>query len=119
MIGIPRDAPGSVACGRSGLLLLAICPIGHNRLVPFRLLKTSETDRTPIYARPFKCRACGSREVALFSIDSQAELDAVQRARWAAATGSGADDASAAGPVQGPAVRPMNEFDPSKPAMVH
>jgi hypothetical protein len=48
MIGIPRDAPGSAACGRSGLPLLAICPIGHNRLVAFRLLKTSETDRTPI-----------------------------------------------------------------------
>jgi hypothetical protein len=80
MIGIPRDAPGSVACGRSGLPLLAICPIGHNRLVAFRLLKTSETDRTPLYGRPFKCKACGSREVILFSIDSQAELDAVQRA---------------------------------------
>jgi hypothetical protein len=78
MIGIPRDAPGSVACGRSGLPLLAICSIGHNRLVPFRL-KTSDTDRTPIYGRPFKCKACGSREVTLFAIESQAELDAVQR----------------------------------------
>ena len=63
MIAIPRDAPGSVACGRSGLPLLAICPIGHNRLIPYRLLKTSETDRTPLYGRPFKCKACGSREV--------------------------------------------------------
>jgi hypothetical protein len=80
MIGIPRDAPGSVACGRSGLPLLAICPLGHNRLVAFRLLKTSETDRTPLYARPFKCKACGSREVTLFAIESQAELDAVQGA---------------------------------------
>jgi hypothetical protein len=80
MIAIHRDAPGCVACGRSGLPLLAICPIGHNRLVPFRLLKTSETDGTPIYGRPFKCKACGSGEVTLFSIDSQAELDAVQRA---------------------------------------
>ena len=80
MIGIPRDAPGSVACGRSGLPLLAICPIGHNRLVAFRLLKTSEADRTPIYARPFKCRACGSREVTLFAIESQAELVAIQQA---------------------------------------
>jgi hypothetical protein len=77
MTAIPRDAPGSVACGRSGLPLLAICPIGHNRLVPFRLLKTSETNRTPLYGRPFKCRACGSREVTLFNIKSQAELDAV------------------------------------------
>jgi hypothetical protein len=80
MIGIPRDAPGSVACGRSGLPLLAICSIGHNRLIPYRLLKTSESDRTPIYGRPFKCKSCGSREVTLFSIDSQAELDAVQQA---------------------------------------
>jgi hypothetical protein len=80
MIGIPRDAPGSIACGRSGLPLLAICPIGHNRLVPFRLLKTSETDRTPLYGRPFKCRACGNREVTLFAIESPAELANVQQA---------------------------------------
>ena len=60
--GLPR--------GRSGLPLLAICPIGHNRLVPFRLLKTSDTDRTPPYGRPFKCKTCGSREVTLFAIES-------------------------------------------------
>jgi hypothetical protein len=71
MIGIPRDAAGSVACGRSGLPLLAICPIGHNRLVAFRLLKTSETDRTPLYGRPLKCKVCGSREVTLFAIVRQ------------------------------------------------
>ena len=64
MIAIPRDAPGSV----------------HNRLIPYRLLKTSETDLTPLYGRPFKCKACGSREVTLFSIDSQAELTAIQGA---------------------------------------
>ena len=51
MIAIPRDAPGSVACGRSGLPLLAICSSGHRRTVPFRLLKTSEDDRTPLYGR--------------------------------------------------------------------
>jgi hypothetical protein len=56
MIEISRDAPGSVACGRSGLPLLAVCPCGRRRLIPFRLLKTSEIDRTPIYARPFKCK---------------------------------------------------------------
>jgi hypothetical protein len=78
MIELPRDAPGSVACGRSGLPLLAVCPCGRRRLVPFRLLKTSEIDRTPIYARPFKCKACGSREVTLFAIESQAELDEIQ-----------------------------------------
>ena len=79
MIDIPRDAPGSVACGRSGLSLLTICPNGHHRTVPLRLLKTSESDRTAIYGRPFKCRACGSREVTLFAIESQTELDAIQR----------------------------------------
>ena len=52
---IPRDAPGSIACGRRALPLLAICPSGHRRTVPFRLLKTSDTDRSPLYGRPFKC----------------------------------------------------------------
>jgi hypothetical protein len=75
MIEIPQDAPGSVACG---LPLLAICPAGHRRTIPFRLLKTGPDDRTPLYGRPFKCRACGSREVTLFDMGSQAELDAVQ-----------------------------------------
>jgi hypothetical protein len=79
MIAIPRDAPGAVACGRSGLPLLAICPCGRRRTVPFRLPKTSESDRTPVYGRPFKCRVCGSREVMLLAIDDQAELDAVQK----------------------------------------
>jgi hypothetical protein len=80
MIEIPRDAPGSVAFRRSGLPLLAICPNGHRRTVPFRLLKTGPGDRTPLYARPFKCRACGSREVTLFAVESHAELDAIQQA---------------------------------------
>jgi hypothetical protein len=79
MIEIPRDAPASVACGRSGLPLLPLCPAGHRRTVPFHRLRTSESDRTPVYGRPFKCKACGSREVSLFSIESQAELDAVQQ----------------------------------------
>jgi hypothetical protein len=78
MIPIPRDASGSVACGRSGLPLLAICPNGHRRTVPFRLLRTSEADRTPLYGRPFKCRTCGSAEVTLFLIDDQGELDDIQ-----------------------------------------
>ena len=73
------NAPGSAAFGRSGLPLLAICPNGHRRMVPFRLLKTSEADRTPLYGRPFKCRACGSAEVTLFAIESQAELEGIQR----------------------------------------
>jgi hypothetical protein len=78
MIEVPHDAPGSVACGRSGLPLLAVCPNGHRRTVPFRLLKTGLDDRTPIYGRPFKCRTCGSREVTLFAIESQAELADIQ-----------------------------------------
>ena len=77
---IPRDAACSVACGRSGLPLLAVCPCGRRRTVPFRLLQTSDADRTPLYGRPFKCRTCGSREVTLFTVDSQAELDEVQGA---------------------------------------
>jgi hypothetical protein len=81
MIEIPQDAPGSVACERSGLPLLATCPNGHRRMIPFRLLKTGPDDRTPIYGRPFKCKACGSREVTLFAVESQAELDAIQLAR--------------------------------------
>jgi hypothetical protein len=80
MIAIPHDAPGSVACGRSGLPLLATCSNGHRRMIPFRLLKTRADDRTPLYGRPFKCKVCGSREVTLFAIESQAELDAIQRA---------------------------------------
>jgi hypothetical protein len=79
MIDIPRDAPGSIACGRSGLPLLAICPNGHRRTVPFRLLKTSDADRTPLYGRPFRCRICGSAEVTLFALEGQSELKAIQR----------------------------------------
>jgi hypothetical protein len=59
---------------------MAICPIGHRRTVPFRMLNTSDTDRTPLYGRPFKCKACGSLEVTLFAIESQSELDEAQRA---------------------------------------
>jgi hypothetical protein len=80
MIEIPRDAPGSVACGRSGLPLLATCPTGHRRTVPFRLLRTSESDRTPLYGRPFRCRTCGSPEVTLFAIEDRLELAAIQLA---------------------------------------
>jgi hypothetical protein len=79
MLEISRGAPGRVACGRSGLPLLAICPNGHRRTVPFRLLKTSADDRSPLYSRPFKCKACGSRDVTLFAIESQAELAEIQR----------------------------------------
>jgi hypothetical protein len=48
--------------GRSGLPLLAFCSNGHRRMIPFRLLKTGDDDRTPLYGRPFKCKACGSLE---------------------------------------------------------
>ena len=60
--------------------LLAICPNRHRRLIPFRLLKIREDDRTPLYGRPFKCKACGSPEVMLFAIESRSELDAIQQA---------------------------------------
>jgi hypothetical protein len=49
-------------------------------MIAFRLLKTGPADRTPLYGRPFKCKACGSREVTLFSMESQAELEEIQRA---------------------------------------
>jgi hypothetical protein len=80
MIEIARNAPASVACGRSGRPLLAICPKGHRRFIPFRLLKTSAADRTPLYGRPFKCRVCGSPEVTLCDIESHAELDDLHNA---------------------------------------
>jgi hypothetical protein len=79
LLQFPRDAPGSDACNRSGRPLLAICPNQHRRLIPFRLLKTSNDDRTPFYVRPFKCKECGSPEVTLFAIESQGELTAIQR----------------------------------------
>src|SRR4029077_161548 len=44
MIEIPRHAPASVTCGRSGLPLLPVCSLCHRRLVPFRLLKTQDDD---------------------------------------------------------------------------
>jgi hypothetical protein len=48
-----------------------MCPNGHRRMIPFRLLKTGPADRTPLYGRPFKCRVCGSLEVTLYDIESQ------------------------------------------------
>ena len=57
-----------------------MCPSGRRRTVSFRLLITFETDRTPLYGRPFKCKSCGSLEVTLFAIVSQGELEAVQKA---------------------------------------
>jgi hypothetical protein len=77
MTPIARDAPASIACDRSGLPLLAACASGHRRLVPFRLLRTSAEDRTMLYGRPFLCRTCGSRDVALWLVDDQAELEAL------------------------------------------
>jgi hypothetical protein len=38
------------------------------------LLKTSESYRTPLYGRPFRCKACGSPEVTLFVIEDLLEL---------------------------------------------
>jgi len=73
------DAPGSAACGRSGLPLVALCGNDHRRLVPFRLLKTGNDDRSSLYGRPFVCKECGNRKVTLFAIESQIELDALRR----------------------------------------
>lgn len=81
MIELAPDAPGKVACGRSGLPLLAICPCGRKRTVPFRSLKTNDDDTTPLYGRPFKCKACGSHDVTLFAIETTAELLALQQER--------------------------------------
>lgn len=78
MIQLPSDAPGSAAWGRAGLPLMAVCPTGHRRCVPQRFLKTDNDDATPLYSRPFKCFVCGSREVILFAIETQAELDEVR-----------------------------------------
>ncbi len=72
---LPVDAPGSAACGRSGLPLVAVCGNEHRRLVSFRLLRTNDDDRSPLYARPFVCKTCGSRDVILFTIEGQGELD--------------------------------------------
>lgn len=81
MIELPRNAPASIACHRSGLPLLAVCPSGHRRTVPFRRLRTGSGDTTALYARTYKCRVCGSTDVTLFAIESHEELDAI-RASW-------------------------------------
>lgn len=78
MIELSRDAPGSAACGRSGLPLLAKCPAGHRRTVPFRRLRTGPGDQSPLYGRAFECKECGSHEVTLSAIESQAELDEIR-----------------------------------------
>jgi hypothetical protein len=40
-----------------------------DKLVRRVAMKTSETDRTPLYGRPFKCKACGNCDVVLFAIE--------------------------------------------------
>jgi hypothetical protein len=47
--------------------------------VPFRLLKASEDNRTPLYGRPFKCSASDCAEVALFAAERKVELEKIQR----------------------------------------
>lgn len=78
MIQLPLDAPCGAACGRSGLPLMAVCPAGHRRSVPWPSLKTHNDDETPLDSRPFKCFVCGCHEVTLFAIETQAELDEVR-----------------------------------------
>ncbi len=81
MIELPSDALGKAACGRSGLPLLAVCPCGARRTVPFLRLKTHDDDATPLYGRPFKCRLCGRSAVTLFAFETLAELAAIQAER--------------------------------------
>jgi hypothetical protein len=76
MLQFPRDAPGSDA------------------LQPQRTAGAG--DRTLLYGRPFKCKECGSPEVALVAIESQAELEAVRRILPQS-------DGLAAAPTNGPA----------------
>jgi hypothetical protein len=62
MIQLPKDAPGEAACGYSGRSRLAVCSCGRRRSVPWRKLRTDFEDKTAIYGRPFKCKACQSGE---------------------------------------------------------
>jgi hypothetical protein len=41
-------------------------------------LGLQDGEATPLYGWPFKCRTCASRDVTLFDIESQAELDQVR-----------------------------------------
>lgn len=102
MIELPRDAPGSAACGRSGLPLLAVCPAGHRRTIPFRRLRTEPGDTTPIYRRTYKCQVCGSTEVTLFLIETQQELDAIRASIPRADTRSGPPSAHLPDPDAAP-----------------
>lgn len=74
MIELPRDAAGQAACGYSGRPLLAVCPCGRRRTVPFRLLKTDFGDATPIYGRRYRCKACQGSEVTLYAFDDWNEF---------------------------------------------
>jgi hypothetical protein len=80
MIEKARDEPGPVVCGRSGLHCSPSAQPDTGAPCPFRLLKTSADDRSPLNGRPFKCRECGSPAATLFAIESQAELEGVQAA---------------------------------------
>jgi hypothetical protein len=42
--------------------------------------RAPDLESAALYGRPFRCKACGSGEVTLFAIESQAELDAIQQA---------------------------------------
>lgn len=74
MLELPKNAPGEAACGYSGRPLVAVCPCGGRRSIPFRKLKTDFGDKTPIYGRPFQCKECKSSEVTLFVFDDPAEF---------------------------------------------
>lgn len=74
MLKLPKNALGEAACGYSGRPLLAVCSCGQRRSIAFRKLKTDFGDKTPIYGRPFQCKACQSSDVTLFVFDDPAEF---------------------------------------------
>lgn len=58
--------------------MLAVCPIGHRRTIPFRRLRTNSADASALYGRIYKCKVCGSSGVTLYAIESLSELDAIR-----------------------------------------
>lgn len=74
MIELHKDAPGEAACGYSGRPLLVVCSCGQRRAVPFRKLRADFGDKSPIYGRPFRCKACQSSDVTLFVFNDPAEF---------------------------------------------
>ena len=62
-------------------------------------MPTSEDDRLPLYAPPFVCKACGSREVTLFAVGDQAELDMLRAELLPATATAAPSNGAALGPL--------------------